>query len=29
VIGASAVTILGYAAFMDKLIESAFSEEAV
>jgi hypothetical protein len=29
VIGASAVTILGHAAFMDKPIESAFSEEAV
>jgi hypothetical protein len=28
-IGASGVTILGHAAFMDKPIESAFSEEAV
>jgi PRA1 family protein 1 len=28
-VGASAVTILGHAAFMDKPIESAFSEEAV
>ncbi|KAK8197766.1 PRA1 family protein-domain-containing protein [Phyllosticta capitalensis] len=28
-IGASAVTILGHATFMDKPIESAFSEEAV
>lgn len=28
-IGASAVTILGHAVFMDKPIESAFSEEAV
>lgn len=28
-IGASAFTILGHAAFMDKPIESAFSEEAV
>jgi hypothetical protein len=28
-IGASAVSILGHAAFMDKPIESAFSEEAV
>jgi len=28
-IGASSVTILGHAAFMDKPIESAFSEEAV
>ncbi|EKG14923.1 Prenylated rab acceptor PRA1 [Macrophomina phaseolina MS6] len=28
-IGASAVTILGHASFMDKPIESAFSEEAV
>lgn len=29
VVGASGVTILGHAAFMDKPIESAFSEEAV
>jgi PRA1 family protein 1 len=28
-VGASGVTILGHAAFMDKPIESAFSEEAV
>jgi hypothetical protein len=28
-VGASAVTILGHAVFMDKPIESAFSEEAV
>lgn len=28
-IGASAVTILGHASFMDKPIENAFSEEAV
>lgn len=28
-IGASGVTVLGHAAFMDKPIESAFSEEAV
>lgn len=28
-VGASAVTILGHASFMDKPIESAFSEEAV
>ena len=28
-IGATAVTVLGHAAFMDKPIESAFSEEAV
>lgn len=29
IIGASGVTILGHASFMDKPIESAFSEEAV
>lgn len=28
-IGASSVTILGHASFMDKPIENAFSEEAV
>jgi hypothetical protein len=28
-IGASGVTIIGHAAFMDKPIENAFSEEAV
>jgi hypothetical protein len=28
-IGASGVTILGHASFMDKPIENAFSEEAV